>query len=34
VNFKGGDEVLDTRELLATNGKLTGEMLEAIGKYF
>ena len=34
VNFKGGDEVLDTRELLATNGKLTEEMLEVIGKYF
>lgn len=34
VNFKGGDEVLDTRELLATNGKMTGEMLEAIQQYF
>jgi len=34
VNFKGGDEVLDTRELLATNGKMTGEMLEAILQYF
>ncbi len=34
VNFKGGDEVLETRELLATNGKMTGEMLEAIGNYF
>jgi myo-inositol-1(or 4)-monophosphatase len=34
VNFKGGDEVLNTREVLATNGKVTGEMLEYIGKYF
>lgn len=34
VNFKGGDEVLNTRELLATNGKITGEMLEKIEKYF
>ncbi len=34
VNFKGGDEVLNTRELLATNGKITGEMLEVIQKYF
>jgi len=34
VNFKGGDEVLLTRELLATNGKITKEMLTAIQKYF
>jgi len=34
VNFTGGDEVLDSRELLATNGKVTTEMLEAIDKYF
>jgi myo-inositol-1(or 4)-monophosphatase len=34
VNFKGGSEVLKTRELLATNGKITGEMLAAIKKYF
>lgn len=34
VNFKGGSEVLDTRELLATNGKITEEMLGAIQKYF
>jgi myo-inositol-1(or 4)-monophosphatase len=34
INFKGGDEVLDTRELLATNGKITAEMLEVIQKYF
>ncbi len=34
VNFKGGDEILNTRELLATNGRITGEVLEAIQKYF
>jgi myo-inositol-1(or 4)-monophosphatase len=34
VNFSGGNEVLDTRELLATNGKMTGEMLEVIQRYF
>lgn len=34
VNFKGGNEVLKSRELLATNGNITGEMLEYIGKYF
>jgi myo-inositol-1(or 4)-monophosphatase len=34
VNFKGGNEVLDTRELLATNGKLTNEMLQIIMQYF
>lgn len=34
INFKGGDEVLDTREVLATNGKITAEMLEMIQKYF
>ena len=34
VNFSGGDEILNSRELLATNGKLTGEMLEAIDLYF
>ncbi|QEM10084.1 inositol monophosphatase family protein [Mucilaginibacter rubeus] len=34
VNFKGGSEVLDTRELLATNGKITGEMLQVVQKYF
>lgn len=34
VNFKGGNEVLNTRELLATNGKITGEMLGFIQKYF
>lgn len=34
VNFKGGAEVLDTRELLATNGNITEEMLATIEKYF
>jgi myo-inositol-1(or 4)-monophosphatase len=34
VNFKGGREVLNTRELLATNGKITAEMLQTIGLFF
>jgi myo-inositol-1(or 4)-monophosphatase len=34
VNFKVGDECLQTRELLATNGKISREMLETIQKYF
>lgn len=34
VNYKGGDEVLNSRQLLATNGKITEEMLEIIQKYF
>jgi myo-inositol-1(or 4)-monophosphatase len=34
INFKGGDEILKSRELLATNGKITGEMLEAVMKHF
>lgn len=34
VNYNGGDEVLDSRQLLATNGKITEEMLEIIQKYF
>lgn len=34
VNYKGGDEVMNTRELLATNGKITKEMLDIIQKYF
>jgi len=34
VNFKGGEECLMHRELLATNGKITGEMLTAIQRYF
>ncbi|MDF2432401.1 MAG: monophosphatase [Mucilaginibacter sp.] len=34
VNFKGGEECLNTRELVATNGKIAGELLETIQKYF
>ena len=34
VNFKGGDESLNTRELLATNGRITEELLQTIQKYF
>lgn len=34
VNFSGGDEVINSRELLATNGKITDEMLEMISKFF
>jgi myo-inositol-1(or 4)-monophosphatase len=34
LNFKGGSEVLEARELLATNNRITGEMLTAIQKYF
>jgi myo-inositol-1(or 4)-monophosphatase len=34
VNFKGGQEVLNTRELLATNGKITADMLEIIARFF
>lgn len=34
VNYKGGNEVMETRELLATNGKITGELLSYIDKYF
>lgn len=34
VNFSGGQECLDTREMLATNGKVTEEMLMYIQKYF
>jgi myo-inositol-1(or 4)-monophosphatase len=34
VNFRGGDEVMNARELLATNGKITGELLEVVQRYF
>jgi len=34
VNFSGGDEVINSRELLATNSKITAEMLEVIQKHF
>ena len=33
-NFKGGLEVLKTRELLATNSRITSEMLDYIARYF
>ncbi len=33
TNFKGGAECLNSRELLATNGKITNEMLEKIQRY-
>ena len=34
VNFKGGPEILNSRELLATNGNITQEMLATIKKNF
>ena len=34
VNFSGGDECMDKRELVATNGKITGELLALIQKHF
>jgi myo-inositol-1(or 4)-monophosphatase len=34
VNFKGGMECLKSRELLATNGKITKEILKVIQKHF
>jgi myo-inositol-1(or 4)-monophosphatase len=34
VNFKGGEEVFNNRQLLATNTKITKEMLDYINKYF
>ncbi|WP_316785465.1 inositol monophosphatase family protein [Pedobacter frigiditerrae] len=34
MNFTGGDEFLQTREVLATNGLLTEEILATIKKYF
>ncbi len=33
-DFAGGDNYFEKREILATNGKLTAEMLEAIKRYF
>jgi len=33
-DFSGGNDYFEKREILATNGKLTNEMLEAIKKYF
>lgn len=34
VNFSGGDECMGTRELVATNGKITKELLKVIDSYF
>lgn len=34
VNFNGGNEVMASRELLATNGKMTSELLDKIQLYF
>lgn len=34
VNFSGGDEFLMTREILATNAKIDGELLETIDRHF
>lgn len=33
-DFSGGNDYFNKREILATNGKLTAEMLEAIKRYF
>ncbi|KIA96850.1 inositol-1-monophosphatase [Pedobacter kyungheensis] len=33
-DFSGGNNYFDKREILATNGRLTAEMLEAIKRYF
>lgn len=34
MNFSGGDEFLETREMLATNGNVTAEILATIKKHF
>lgn len=34
VNFKGGRDCTGTREIVATNGKITNELLETIQKHF
>lgn len=34
MNFSGGDEFLEKREMLATNGMVTDEILTTIKKYF
>lgn len=34
MNFAGGEEIFETREVLATNGLLTEEILATIKKYF
>ena len=34
MNFSGGEEFINAREMLATNGKVTDEILTTIQKYF
>lgn len=34
VNFNGGDEVLDTRELISTNGRITDELVKVVQEQF
>jgi myo-inositol-1(or 4)-monophosphatase len=34
MNFSGGDDFIEKREILATNGLVTGEILDTIKKYF
>jgi myo-inositol-1(or 4)-monophosphatase len=34
MNFGGGDDFIEKREILATNGLITDEMLDTIKKYF
>ena len=34
VNFSGGEECMEKRELVATNGKITAELLAMIQKHF
>lgn len=34
LNFAGGDEYLKTRELVATNGLITHELMDLVGKHF
>jgi myo-inositol-1(or 4)-monophosphatase len=34
IDFTGGDKAIERRELLATNSKITSEILEIIQKYF
>ena len=34
INFKGGDECIESRELIAANGKITQELLGYVQKYF
>jgi myo-inositol-1(or 4)-monophosphatase len=34
TNFTGGTDLFNTREVVATNGKITGELLAAIARHF